>query len=92
MTSNSKPYPQRNRKWRWTALALGIVGSMSLALAMISFFGKQNYEAIALVFYALLATAFLAAQVFGFVFSQSHYSEEWEEAKYLMLENEAEPR
>ncbi len=39
-------------------------------------------------FYAILASCFLAAQVVGFILSQTHYCQIFEEAKFKMLENE----
>lgn len=72
----------------WSAMALSAVATMSLAVLIIALFGRKEYQAAALVTYSLLATFFLGAQIFGFVRSQTHYSEEWEAAKFEMLEKE----
>ncbi|MCB0416217.1 MAG: hypothetical protein H6617_03070 [Bdellovibrionaceae bacterium] len=40
------------------------------------------------VFYALIVSVFLAAQVFGFIASHTHYSESIEAPKFRMLQEE----
>ncbi|MEZ4751810.1 MAG: hypothetical protein R3B54_14620 [Bdellovibrionota bacterium] len=40
------------------------------------------------VFYAVIVSIFLAAQVFGFIASHTHYSESIEAPKFRMLQEE----
>lgn len=72
-------------------LLIGIVGS-GLCLAVLSFAlrtGLGNAVVWSCVFYALVATFFLVAQVVGFFLTQTTFDENIESAKYRMLNEEA---
>lgn len=85
MTTNKKPYPRLSSARRFWVGAI-IVGTFLVAALINSAWGQP--ETVACVVYAVLASAFLIAQLVGFVLSQTDYSEAMEEAKFRMLENE----
>lgn len=85
MTMNKKPYPRLNNARRVWATAI-VLGTFLVAFLINSAWGQP--ETVACLIYAVLASAFLVAQLMGFVLSQTQYSESLEEAKFTMLENE----
>ena len=87
MNTIKKPYPRLNNARRFWAAAI-VGGTFLVAFLIHSAWGQP--ETVACVIYAVLASAFLVAQLFGFVLSQTEYSESLEEAKFTMLKNEEE--
>ena len=69
-------------------VAVIALGAAAVGLC-ISLSGETGpLAAFAAAFYGVLVTLFLLAQVYGFVVSQVNYTENVEEAKFTMLENE----
>lgn len=85
MTTSKKPSPRLNNARRVWAAAI-VLGTLLVAYLVNSAWGQP--ETVACLIYAVLASAFLVAQLMGFVLSQTQYSEAMEEAKFRMLENE----
>ena len=84
----SHPKSKRERK-RVIATYLGV--TLMGALLSMALFVRSDWDkkvVIACVAYTLIATLFLGIQMWGFVVSQSFYSEEVEEAKFALLKLE----
>lgn len=67
-------------------LLVTFIGFIAMALSIRKEWG--NPVVIACILYSLVVTVFFLAQLFGFVFSQTHYNEGLEEAKFSILEKE----
>lgn len=85
MTTIKKPSPRLSSVRRFWIGAI-VVGVLLVAYLLNSAWGQP--DTVACLIYAILASAFLVAQLVGFVLSQTQYSEAMEEAKFRMLENE----
>lgn len=87
MTSNQKFFRPENR--RYWLLALG-VGAGLISLIAFVFFQNPWEGAVKFLcgFYTVCTGVFFLAQIYGFVISQTHYSEAVEAPKFTMLENE----
>ena len=84
----SRPKSEVERK-RVVATYLGV--TLVGALLSMSLFVRSDWDrgvVIACVAYSLVASVFLAIQIWGFVVSQTFYSEAVEEAKFRLAELE----
>jgi hypothetical protein len=90
MISNSKHSPPTS-KGRSTKRTLLAVGGITVSLVLFGILARMNLEEtpmIACIAYAVVVSLFMAAQLWGFVVSQTTYSEVVEEPKFRLIEIE----
>jgi len=80
MITIKPPFRLRSSAWVFVLLIL-------LAIAIVPLTGDKPATGAALV-YAVLVSAFLVAQLAGFILSQTYYSERIEEIKFDLLREE----
>ncbi len=85
MTTSKTPCPRLNKARKVWLIAI-VGGTLLVAYLFNLVWGHP--ETVACLVYAILASAFLVAQLVGFVLSQTQYSDGLEDAKFRMLENE----
>jgi len=80
MITIKRPFRRPNSAWAFVSLIV-------IAIAIVPFTGGQPSTGPTLI-YAILVSAFLVAQLVGFILSQTYYSEHIEEIKYDLLREE----
>lgn len=91
MTSSKKLSPPENRKSRNRKITACLGMALMGALLSLSLFIRSDWDrsvVIACVGYTVLASIFLGVQIWGFVVSQTYYSDAVEEAKFRLIELE----
>ncbi len=82
MTTNNRPFLRQSK-------AIFLLLFVALFILMFSAFrGGTAHVFEICIFYAVMTTVFLAAQILAFVASHAHYSDSIEEPKFRVLENE----
>lgn len=80
MTTTKRRFRRPSSTWAFVSL-------IAVAIAIVPFTGDRPTTGPTII-YAILVTAFLFAQLAGFILSQTYYSERIEEIKFDLLREE----